>query len=207
MPRAVLSLFQVTTGGFDWGEMADLLSPISALSVIVLCIYVSMMQYAIMNILTGICCHTASKTAEEDFDITHLEEQRNEKGASAKLAAYFHKHDMSGIGEITWKHLKHHWNNPEVRNWFGRLDLERWHLQSFFNLLEASADDEEPSVDIDHLIRGCTRFRCNVKNIDLIAANNEQDNLSKKHYVQLNHKLEAVQGFLISDRLKSVARV
>merc|ERR1719362_861968 len=71
----VLTLFQVTTGGFDWREICDLLMAFSPASVVVLCIYVSMMEYAIMNILTGICCHTANKTAEDDFDITISEER------------------------------------------------------------------------------------------------------------------------------------
>jgi hypothetical protein len=206
MDKIILCLFQVTSGGFDWGEMADLLKPLSPMSVTVLCIYVSMMQYAILNILTGICCHTASKTAEDDFDITHLEEQKNEKSAQVKLAMYFRKHDMSGKGHITWKHLKHHWGNPEVRHWFGKLDLDRWHLQSFFSLLETN-DGEDSSVDIDNFIRVCTRFRCNVKNIDLLAVNNEQDNASKKQYSELNHKIDAVHGLIMSNQLKSVTRV
>jgi hypothetical protein len=203
LPEMVLSLFQITTGGFDWNEMSNLLMGFSPVSVIVLCVYVSMMQYAILNILTGICCHTATKTAEEDFDITHLEDRSHAQSASAKLLAYLHDHDESGKGQLTWKQLKHHWGDSDVSSWFNRLDLERWHLQSFFDLLEKS-DDEEPAVNIDHFIHGCTRFRCNVKNIDLDAASYEQYHASKKQYSELNQKIDAVYSLLTSYQINRV---
>merc|ERR1719270_295858 len=97
----VLSLFQMTTGGFDWKEVSDLLMPVSPMAVIVLCAYMAMMSYAILNILTGICVNTATKTAEDDFDISMLEDQMREESAASQLAKHFHDHDESGNGEIT----------------------------------------------------------------------------------------------------------
>merc|ERR1719468_938967 len=128
MPAMVLSLFQITTGGFDWREMSNLLE-FSPLSVMVLCMYVAMMEHAILNILTGICCNTANKTAEDDFDITIHEERTRQESATAKLTKYFHTNLTEGDGTITWRQLDAHLNNPMVKSCFKRMDLERWHLQ------------------------------------------------------------------------------
>jgi len=196
MAAMVLSLFQMTTGGFDWRDMSNQLLPVSHTSVAVLCIYVSMMEYAIMNILTGICCNKANKTAEDDFDITILEERMRQESAIAKLTKYFHDHDLAGDGQLTWRHLDHHLDDPQVHSSFKRLDLERWHLQSFFDLLDTDGENNEPSIDIDHFIRGCKRLRCNVKNIDLIAASHEQHCANKKQFLELEHRLVAMQSFL-----------
>merc|ERR1719362_2433062 len=177
----VLTLFQVTTGGFDWREMSNQLMEFSPVSVLVLCVYISTMEYAILNILTGICCNTANKTAEDDFDITILEERSRQESATKKLTKFFRDQDQTGSGRITWDELNRHLANPQIRGYFKRLDLERWHLQSFFDLLETN-DDSEPSIDIDHFIRGCTRLRCSVKNIDLIASSYEQHHARRKQF-------------------------
>jgi len=196
MTAMIISLFQITTGGFDWREMSSLLMEFSPLSVAVLCLYVSMMEYAILNILTGICCTTANKTTEDDMDITMHEEQQRQDCATAKLRKYFHLHDTSGNGEITWKQLDRYLNDPLVRSSFKRLDLERWHLQSFFDMIDTN-DDGEASINIDHFIRGCTRLRCNVKNIDLVASGYEGQQVCKKQYLELLRKVDAMHHFLM----------
>jgi len=197
MSATVICLFQITTGGFDWRDMSDLLMAISPLSVGVLCAYISMMQYAILNILTGICCNTANRTAEDDFDITIVEERHRQEGATIKLANYLRENNVSGNGHITWGELERHLKNPQVQSCFKRLDLEHWHLQSFFDILHTD-DICEPSISIDNFIRGCKRFRCNVKNIDLIASNYEQECSQKKQYTKLRRKIDAMQGYLMS---------
>merc|ERR1712241_88062 len=140
LPVALLRLFQMTTGGFDWKELSDLLEEFSTTSVVMLCLYISMMEYAILNILTGICCNTANRTAEEDFDITMHEEQSRQENATSKLTEYFHDNDESGNGQITWEQLDGHLNSPDIVSCFKRLELERWHLRSFFRLLDTKDD-------------------------------------------------------------------
>jgi len=192
----MLSLFQMTTGGFDWRDMSNQLMAFSPVSVAVLCVYISMMHYAIMNILTGICCNTANKAAEEDFDITLLEESSRQESVLKKLKQYLYDNDESGEGLITWEQLARHLaNNQEVRGYFKRLELERWHLQNFFVLLDVK-DDVQPSIRIDNFIRCCMRLRCQVKNIDLIAANQEQSYGNKRSFSELKQKIEGLQSSL-----------
>jgi len=44
-----LSLFQMTTGGLDWKVVSDLLMPFLPMAVVVLCVYMAMMSYAVLK--------------------------------------------------------------------------------------------------------------------------------------------------------------
>merc|ERR1711933_136030 len=102
MIATMMTLFKAITGGVDWGEISDLLWSISPHASCVLFVYISMMQFAILNILTGICCSTASKTAEDDLEVSrHAEELRND-GVAAKLKRFLHDADLEGTGTISW---------------------------------------------------------------------------------------------------------
>jgi len=75
------------------------------------------------------------------------------------------------------------------RSNFKRLDLDAWHLQNYLQLFEKN-DGEEPSINIDTFMHVCTRFRCTVKNVDLIANKDEQHHYSNKQYSELKQKMD-----------------
>merc|ERR1712008_422738 len=47
-----------------------------------------------------------------------------------------------------------------------------------------------PSIAIEQFIRGCMRLRCNVKNIDLIAASHEQREMHIQNFHDLRSKID-----------------
>jgi len=201
MPGVIVSLFQATTGGMDWIILSDLLGQVSILPQFVLFGYISMMMYAIMNILTGICVTTANRSAEEDMEITINEELTKHNSAISSLQRIFHDHDVDGNGQLTLSRLTRHLKDKTVRTYFKKLDLEPWHLQRFFDILRAY--DEEPSIGIDQFMRGCLRLRCNVKNIDLMAAGHEETRQNVKHYDEFKR---AVAGMLNEESARNTKR-
>jgi len=144
MTKVMLCLFQATTGGMDWRVVCEALMEVSFLSVAMLCVFISMMNYAIMNILTGICVNTANKTAEDDFEISIHEERSRQDNVTGKLKELLHEGDKDNNGTITWAQLEGYLRYPEVKHSFKKLDLEPWHLQSFFDVLKAGKGSEEP---------------------------------------------------------------
>jgi len=171
MPAGMLSLFQASTGGMDWQVVSDPLWHVSTSACMAFLFYISMMAFAIMNILTGICVHNAHHAAEDDCDLAFHAERLKHKNFITSLKTIFHSADTRGKGTITWSDLEKHLHDQQVRALFKKIDLETWHLKSFFDILgEDSEADIEPSIEIDTFIRGCMRFRCTVKQIDLIAS-------------------------------------
>lgn len=183
MPNVMVSLFQATTGGVDWRILSDTLGRISEFTRCMLYVYIAMMVYAIMNILTGICVNNANKAADDDLEIS-AEAFSRHNSAVALLKKLLHGED----GTITWRQLQYHLVNPKVRNYFKKIDLEPWHLQSFFDLLQVG--DTEPSVPVDQFIRGCMRLRCPVKNVDLMAALREERELDHKRFGDIHGRLD-----------------
>jgi hypothetical protein len=175
MHKVVVSLFQATTGGIDWHILSDILRRISEFTCIMLYGYISMMVYAIMNILTGICVNNANKAADDDMELS-WDLAKHTSAVSILRKTLLEDTD----GTITWKQLQRHLNNAKVRGYFKRIDLEPWHLQSFFDLLQIG--DVEQSVPIDQFIRGCMRLRCPVKNVDLMAALREERELDQLRF-------------------------
>jgi hypothetical protein len=192
VPKVMLSLFQATTGGMDWRDLSNALLKISFWPVAMLCIFISLMNYAILNILTGIVVNTANKTAEDDFEISIHEERSRQDNTTGRLKQLLHEGDKENTGMITWVQLDKHLGSSEIKNLFKKLDLEPWHLQSFFDVLKAGKDDEEAQIDIDQFVRGCMRLRCNVKNIDLIASGREQMEAQSQALSEVQQKLECL---------------
>jgi len=180
MPRALLSLFQATTGGMDWRVLSDLLGKVSTMAVAVFLMYICLMYYAIMNILTGVCVNHATKAADDDVENVIREELYRHNNVVNHLQKIFHNADVRGTGTLTWPQLRLHLRDAKVRGYFKTLDLEAWDLHTFFDLLQAGDDDEQPCVGIDQFVRGCMRLKCQVKNVDLMALRHDEEMQAKR---------------------------
>jgi len=203
MTKILTSLFQATTGGRDWRELSDILCRISPFSCFIFYGYISMMVYAINNILTGICVANANRAADDDMELSSEEILKDVNVARLRGILSAGTMSTSSMGtrdfddpkqKITWAQLKVHLGNPIVRAYFKKLDLEPWHLRSFFMLLKVG--DGEPEINIDHFIRGCMRLRCNVKNIDLMAALHENKEYETRRYNELKCSIREVSGII-----------
>jgi len=195
MTSAVTSLFQATSNGIDWRLLSDILGKVSVLPQSMLYLYIGMMVFAIMNILTGICVNNANRAAEDDFEISMFEEISKRESVVVQLKRIFHDADTEKSGVIRWSQLKEKLQNPSTRTFFSKLDLEEWQLYSLFELLNLDGN-EDPSISIDLFIRGCTRLRCQVKNVDLMAAVKDADKGHIHRQEALIHSLEQLRASL-----------
>jgi len=204
VPRIMISLFQAISGGVDWSDYSELLCRISFTACGIFYAYISMMIFAIMNILTGICVNNANKAADDDMDLCTEDMLKNEDVANLrKILVTGRKLDRSGStsslgsdigGTLNWVQLKVHLSEPRVRAYFKKIGLEPWHLRSFFQLLKVG--DKEPEMDIDQFIRGCMRLRSNVKNIDLMAALHETKERETRRCNELKCSIREVHALV-----------
>jgi len=204
MPAVMISLFQATTGGLDWRELSDLLLRASTQGFVVFLGYISMMVYAFMNIIIGICVNNAGKAAEDDFDNCVHEELPKHNSVVVTLCKILRKShgEEHGVCDtLTWPELEQHLTDPKVRGFFKRIELEPWHLRSFFELLKVSGEDEEPSISIDQFIHGCMRLRCNIKNIDMMALRHEMEEVIVRHISEVKH---VVNKLLVADQRSAI---
>ena len=77
---------------------------------------------------------------EDDFEISIHEERSRHDNVTGKLKELLHEGDKDNNGTITWAQLDSHLSCPEIKYAFKKLDLEPWHLQSFFDVLKAAKE-------------------------------------------------------------------
>jgi hypothetical protein len=192
----MMSLFQATTAGVDWRVLSEVLGRASETSQAMLLAYISIMVYAVMNILTGICVTTANKAADDDLDYTIHEEITKQKSIVANLKRILS--DDAGpkscwrSRQLDWPELQRYLADPLVSGYFRRLDLEPWHLQTLFDVLKKDSDTER--IDVDQFIRGCVRLRCQVKNIDMVAAMRDLQRHNDRGFEEIREALEKLQS-------------
>merc|ERR1712008_50862 len=192
MPRTMSSLFQATTNGIDWRNLSEVLGRASRIAQALLFGYISIMVYAVMNILTGICVTTANKAAEDDLDYSIHQELAKSNNVFTNLRTILYGDDEYHSGNLQWCDLERHLDDPLVRGYFKCLDLEPWHLQTLFDLLTKGSDYE--GLNIDQFIRGCIRFRCNVKNIDMMAAIHDLERHNERGFQEIGKALEKLEN-------------
>jgi len=220
--KIITSLFQAITGGCDWRDLSDLLCEISPIACAIFYGYISMMVFAILNILTGICVSNANQAADDDMDlctedilkndpnVTKLREilttKRKSCGSTSSLDS-LEDHDVET--NLTWAQLRVHLGDPTIRAYFKKIDLEPWQLRNFFQLLKSG--ETEPEVSVDQFIRGCMRLRCNVKNIDLMSALHENKEQSTRHSQELKclvtEVCELISEMQRREELRSAVRI
>lgn len=191
MMGTMMSLFQATTAGIDWRILSEVLGRTSKASQAMLLAYISIMVYAVMNILTGICVTTANKAADDDLDYTIHQERVKRHSIVTNLKRILDSDHEHHSGELQWSELQRHLDDPLVRGYFKCLDLEPYHLQTLFDLL--THDSDNATINIDQFIRGCVRLRCNVKNIDMMAALSDLEGRSDRGFGEIIKVLDKLE--------------
>jgi len=188
MALVMESLFQATSNGLDWRTLSAILSRVSVVAQFMLYGFISLMMYAVLNILTGLCLATATKAADDDLEYIIHEELQQENSVVVKLRRILHGDDSCRTDYIEWEQLQEYITDPGVRGYFKKLDLEPWHLHALFELLKVDEDDHR--VNIDQYIRGCVRLRCRVKNIDMMMAAKDLQRHSECGFQGIHQVLE-----------------
>jgi len=181
---AMTSLYKASTGGADWGEVADPLKNVPlALSggfftyFFVFICYIGFLYFAVLNILTGVFVESAMKTSKQDRNNIIHEERRSQQSLVTNMINLFHSFDDNNSGTINMEEFEKHQSRPEVRAYFAHLDLDVSDLWQFFKTLT----DMSPkgTVEIETFVEGCTRMRGSARRSDFVTLNLETSRMFK----------------------------
>merc|ERR1712045_810535 len=98
---AMMTTFQATTGGVNWGETYGVLSKTGLLNGILFVSYLAFFIFALNNIVTSIFVDKALKLAKPDLDWMMFEKQRSEAAAAEELRTLALQLDTSKSGRIS----------------------------------------------------------------------------------------------------------
>mmetsp|Transcript_91535 Transcript_91535/g.144652 ORF Transcript_91535/g.144652 Transcript_91535/m.144652 type:complete len:757 (-) Transcript_91535:32-2302(-) len=165
---AMVSLYKSTTGGVDWGDVADVLYDMGIAYYSMFLFFIAFIILALLNILTGIFVDSAMKVTAEDKDgeaVAKLAAERSTVLDLAKLHCVLSGKNVEDNGTITLDQFEICMASPAMRARFSVMGLEIWDSKEFFQQLVVLGDSEE--VDLRTFVAGCMQMRGSAQRLGL----------------------------------------
>jgi len=171
LPRTMYTLYKAVTGGVDWEIVVNPLADVHWVAVVIFMLFVFLVLFAVMNVLTGVFCQRAIEAAARDRE-TLVRAEIGEKRLFAKKAKELFNH-LGSDEKITYQQFEAHMQDEQVVAYFSILGLDHHDAWDLFKLMDA---DRSAVIDIDEFVSGFMRLRGSAKSIDLakLAYENKQ---------------------------------
>lgn len=157
-------LFMAITGGVDWRDIFHDWRRVGRFYSILFMIYIFIMQFGVLNIVTSTFVAATSRIASKDREEIVRSEIRRMEDYMMKVVRFFHDLDTHNSGVLTWDDFQASLDNVQVKAYFQALELDVSQAQDFFEMLDT---DNSDAVGIDEFIEGCVRLRGGARSVDV----------------------------------------
>jgi len=162
--KSLLSCLKIITGGKEWAEYYDLMNRVSSLHSFVLIVYVLLMTFGALNVITGIFVEHATTKARQDFEVAKYESSVKASRVSRRLTKLFRMMESSQSGTISLEQWREHAAMESVQACFAMLDIDVSKVEEVFQLLDIDGSGE---LDIQEFINGCTNVQGVATHVDV----------------------------------------
>jgi len=158
------------------------------------CGYISLVVFAILNIVTGVFVENAIKSTQHDADIMMWEEAESRNQLVEDVRKVFIKADTDRSGDLNWQEFEKHIGDHHVQAYLRKLDLdvESSGARGMFKLLDFDGDGK---VDIEEFVVGIARLKGLARSLDLARLSHNQRAQSDQ-LKRLEKKSEDVQTYV-----------
>jgi len=159
--NSVFTLYQAMSGGVSWGEPVAPLSDAGWFFVGVYIVFVTVAQYAIVNILTAIFVEVTMSAAQNDRDAMVEEALIKKEAFAATMRNIFENArsddaiDEDDVGLVALYELELVAKDPKLKSYLDALDLSLEDIRDLFILLDL---DNLGRVDLNEFIDSCVRL-------------------------------------------------
>lgn len=195
---SVLTLYMASTGGDDWKVAYDVIRSTGPVGSFVFLGFVAFVQFALINIITGIFVEAAMQTLSPNAETLALENARKEKDNAKELESLCRSVDADFSGKLTREQFEDGLRRGRIPMLLTLLGLHRHHVLEFFNTM-AMIQDQDGQVDIHAFVTGCMHMKGTATNYDLQMLHLEFRSSREQHHEQMD-KIQA----LLSDRLENL---
>jgi len=195
MGASMLTLFQASTGGLDWNEMASPLWQAGGHWYAIFLLYIGFFLFVVMNTLTSLFIDISVQTAAKDERAILAEHIKQKEEYMIKLAAVFDVMDGDGSGAVTYDELSKHLRNPRLRSFAESLEIDVSDVQELFAILSNSG---EKLLTLDNFVTGCIKIHGAAKSIDVLDISIRQRKLHEEQ-IRMNGHVLALRS-LLADR-------
>lgn len=167
-------------------------------------LYVTFSCFAVLNVMTGVFCHSAITGAAQDEHLMVQSLLQEKDQFRQKFEQLFHEVDDDGTGHITLNEFERHFNDASLAALFEALDLPSTDAWSLFQTLDADGDH---MIDADEFLDSCIRMRGPPRSVDVCAIK-RQANKIRRQVMDLADVIEDVMEVQedIHDNLQKTIR-
>jgi len=174
---SMFTLFKTISGGVSWHECVEPLEEISAFMAVLFSVFVFFTYFAVLNVVTGIFCHSAIETSHRNPDLIVHTLMANKHAYIKNIHDLFHKIDTDESGEITITELEKILTSDVLQAYFAALDLDAADAWTLFKLIDRKRNH---SICLHDFIEGCTRLKGNATGMDIATIMADSRWLTKK---------------------------
>jgi len=171
--RATYTLFEVTLSGCWPNYFRPLIERVSGWYAIFVLIYISIVVFAVLRIITALFLKQTLTVAGNDADMVSIEQKQNMEQTIQKLAGVFESLDVSGDGLLRFDEFQVIISNPDVKLWLSTLDVQVHDVHGLFHLL----DDGDGQITYDEFLDGMMRLTGQARSLDLVALSRHCDKI------------------------------
>jgi len=174
----MLTLFMSTTGGMDWSLAADALYPLGSFYYVLFLFYVSIVSFAIVNLITGLFVDGAMKAAEKDriHEMQDVRSEQEDFKEAVKTLFVEMVHDEDGI--LDREELTAAVQEPRMKAFMEWMQYDETEIITLFRILDKAGGSK--GVTFEFFVESCFRFGQRTKGLDLLILLDEQEKLQKK---------------------------
>mmetsp|Transcript_33369 Transcript_33369/g.76161 ORF Transcript_33369/g.76161 Transcript_33369/m.76161 type:complete len:699 (-) Transcript_33369:46-2142(-) len=180
--KAVWTMFELTMSGC-WPNYASILiTEVSPLFAVFFALYVSVVVFAVIRIITALFLKDTLQVASQDAESVWQAKVKSKNENTARLVAFFMAADGNGDGKLTKEEFKELVSKDQARAYLAALDVEVHEAGELFTLLD---DDGTGEITYTHFVDSVLKLRGPARSQDIVALTRE--------FKRINQKLEKVE--------------
>jgi len=161
--RTFCSLLMAITGGVNWEAYLRLMEKVSVLYTFIFILYMLVMTFGALNVVTAIFVESATAKAREDSEIAKTQQITRARSVAKELKKLFKSMDPSAAGKISLEDWEQQSNDAEVRAYFSVLNIDISRAREVFRLLDL---DNSGYVDTEEFMLGCMQMQGSASSVN-----------------------------------------
>lgn len=175
--ESMLTLFKCITGGVSWAEPLEPLRTVSPIAVGTLLLYIVITVLAVLNVVTGVFCHTAIESAKADKDVAIMKHMKQHQVQKEAFEAIFQEIDSDSSEYVSLQELQAAMSNPKMASLMQSLDISTQDVWTLFMVLDENMDG---CVTLDEFVHSCMRMQGPAKGLHLARMSYENAEMRKE---------------------------
>jgi hypothetical protein len=167
---AVLTLFQVISGGVDWELIWGSLGTLGWGFRGLLLLFIGFSLIALMNVVTAVMLESTQLRCKADRGLVVQCEIMEKMDYLTTMRKIFEELDEEKTGEISQDQLRRRMQEPEIGAYFSQLGVDSEQVGKLFHLLDTN---KSGTIDSEEFMFGCLKFRGEAKRVDVAVLHRE----------------------------------